>query len=173
MRNFLAPAQLQRLHLAYADGLFRYFWAATGQIPDAEDLVQEFFVKLAKTGFDLESLRQEKAWIFTIARNLTLDWHRSNARRPRSTSQCHDFLTFPLEPAANPDAAFLGREMIAALDELPAEQRLVVQMRLWEGFTLREIAENQDIPLQTAASRLRYAVDRLRQRLRHLYKEIQ
>lgn len=153
--------------------MFRYFWAATGHVPDAEDLVQEFFVKLAKTGMDLESLLQEKAWVFAIARNLTLDWHRRSARRPRATFQCEDFLTPVLEPAADPDAAFLGREMIAALEELPVEQRLVVQMKLWEGFTLREIAENQDIPLQTAASRLRYAVDRLRQRLRHLYNEIQ
>ena len=173
MRNLLTSAQLQRLHLSYTDGLFRYFWAMTGQVQDAEDLVQDFFVKLARSGWDQDALLEEKAWIFTVARNLALDGHRRQTRRPKVSCPGEDSLTIPVQPTADPDAAFLGREMIAAFRELPAEQRLVVQMKLWEGLSLREIAQSQDIPLQTAASRLRYAVDRLRLRLRHLYNEIQ
>ena len=60
----------------------------------------------------------------------------------------------------------------AALGELPAEQRAVVHLKLWEGLTFEQIAELLDLPLNTAASRYRYGLDKLRQRLRPLYDEI-
>lgn len=48
-----------------------------------------------------------------------------------------------MEPACagvDPDAAFLGREMLAALSSLPSDQREAAALRLWEGLSLREIA---------------------------------
>ena len=63
--------------------------------------------------------------------------------------------------------------METALNELPAEQRTVAQLKLWDGLTFDEIARAQGIPLNTAASRYRYAIDKLRALLRPLYEEIQ
>ena len=60
-----------------------------------------------------------------------------------------------------------------ALNELPPEQRSVAHLKLWLDMTFEEIAETQGIPLNTAASRYRYAIDKLRTRLRPLYDEIQ
>ena len=62
--------------------------------------------------------------------------------------------------------------MNAALGELPSEQRAVVHLKLWEGLTFEQIAESLGIPMNTAASRYRYGLDKLRQRLRPLYDEI-
>ena len=62
--------------------------------------------------------------------------------------------------------------MERALDELPAEQRIVLQLKLWEGLTFEQIADALDIPANTAASRYRYGLDKLRERLRPLYEEI-
>ena len=59
-----------------------------------------------------------------------------------------------------------------ALGGLPADQRAVVHLRLWEGLTFNQIAESLEIPLDTAASRYRYGIDKLRARLRPLYDEI-
>jgi len=59
-----------------------------------------------------------------------------------------------------------------ALGELPAEQRSVVHLKLWEGLTFEQIAEVLDVPPNTAASRYRYGLDKLRGRLRPLYEEI-
>ncbi|HXI51758.1 MAG TPA: sigma factor-like helix-turn-helix DNA-binding protein, partial [Candidatus Saccharimonadales bacterium] len=59
-----------------------------------------------------------------------------------------------------------------ALAELPTEQRAVVHLKLWEGLTFEAIAEALGLPLNTAASRYRYAIDKLRQRLRPFYEEI-
>lgn len=167
----LTATDLQRLHTAYADGVFRYFWAATGQAADAEDLVQEFFVKLATQGLSVLTAQNERAWIFTVARNLTLDWHRRHQRRPQCDASA-DPTDLTLTSAEDPDAGLMGNELLLALASLPLDQRTVAELRLWEGLTLREIAESQSIPLQTVASRLRYALERLRARLQHLYSEI-
>ena len=59
-----------------------------------------------------------------------------------------------------------------ALVELPAEQRVAVHLRLWEGLKFEEIAELLGVSLNTAASRYRYGLDKLRERLRPLYEEI-
>jgi RNA polymerase sigma-70 factor (ECF subfamily) len=75
-------------------------------------------------------------------------------------------------PAGDPDEAAFRRELEAALAELPVEQRAVVHLKLWEGLTFDAIADALDIPLNTAASRYRYGLDKLRTRLRPLYDEI-
>ena len=59
-----------------------------------------------------------------------------------------------------------------ALADLPSEQRAVVHLKLWENLTFEQIAEALDISPNTAASRYRYGVDKLRDQLRPLYEEI-
>ena len=62
--------------------------------------------------------------------------------------------------------------MAEALVELPPDQRVVVHLKLWEGLTFEEIAHTLDIPANTAASRYRYGLDKLRERLRPIYEEL-
>ena len=62
--------------------------------------------------------------------------------------------------------------MAAALAELPPEQRAVAHLKLWTGLTFEQIAAALEIPPNTAASRYRYALDKLRARLRPLYEEM-
>ena len=73
---------------------------------------------------------------------------------------------------SDPDEAEFRRQLSAALGELPADQRAVVHLKLWEGLTFDAIAELLGLPLNTAASRYRYGLDKLRERLRPLYDEI-
>ena len=63
------------------------------------------------------------------------------------------------------------RALTVALRELPAEQRAVVHLKLWEEMTFEQIAQSLEIPVNTAASRYRYGLDKLRDRLRPLYEE--
>jgi RNA polymerase sigma-70 factor (ECF subfamily) len=58
------------------------------------------------------------------------------------------------------------------LGELVPEQRAVVHLKLWERLTFEQIAELVGVPPNTAASRYRYGLDKLRERLRSLYDEI-
>jgi RNA polymerase sigma-70 factor (ECF subfamily) len=76
--------------------------------------------------------------------------------------------------AASPqaDEESLRKALSAALEELPPDQRAVAHLKLWENATFEQIAETLGIPANTAASRYRYAMDKLRQRLRIIYEEI-
>ena len=75
-------------------------------------------------------------------------------------------------PASEPDERAFREALGAALGEIPVDQRAVVHLKLWEGLTFEQIAELLGIPLNTAASRYRYGLDKLRERLRPLYDEI-
>ena len=76
------------------------------------------------------------------------------------------------ESATDPDEAEFRGQLAAALEELPPEQRTVVQLKLWERLTFEEIAAVLELSPNTVASRYRYAIDKLRARLRPLYDEI-
>jgi RNA polymerase sigma-70 factor (ECF subfamily) len=78
-----------------------------------------------------------------------------------------------LQTLPDPDALALARCFAQAMKSLPAEQRTIVQLKLWDGLTFEEIAEAQKIPLNTAASRYRYGLDKLRTLLRPIYEELQ
>lgn len=65
-------------------------------------------------------------------------------------------------PANDPDEQTFCEALSQALGQLPADQRAVVHLKLWEGLTFDEIAGTLDIPPNTAASRYRYGLDKLR-----------
>jgi RNA polymerase sigma-70 factor (ECF subfamily) len=72
----------------------------------------------------------------------------------------------------DPDQREFGFALAEALGTLPPEQRAVIHLKLWEVLTFEQIAETLDVPMNTAASRYRYGLDKLRERLRPLYDEI-
>jgi len=74
-------------------------------------------------------------------------------------------------PATRTKQAFRAA-LAEALAELPEDQRAVVHLKLWDGLTFEQIAGALEIPLNTAASRYRYGLDKLRGRLRPLYEEL-
>jgi RNA polymerase sigma-70 factor (ECF subfamily) len=118
-------------------------------------------------------VESERAWLTRLAHNLTLDWLRRHHSR-RSAEERSASEPQPLfQSEADPDTAEFALRVQAALDELPPEQRSVAHLKLWQGLTFEEIAATQGIPLNTAASRYRYAIEKLRTLLRPLYDEIQ
>jgi RNA polymerase sigma-70 factor (ECF subfamily) len=72
------------------------------------------------------------------------------------------------ETGPDPDADLFRKRVAEALQELPAEQRAVVHLKIWEDLTFGEIAETLEIPANTAASRYRYAIEKLGSQLRPL-----
>ncbi|MDZ4286437.1 MAG: sigma-70 family RNA polymerase sigma factor [Prosthecobacter sp.] len=164
--------QLERLYDAHGAGLFRYLQGFVRCEADAKDLLQELFIRLASQPLP-GGLNSERAFLWRIAHNLAVDWLRRRGTRDKAeTTLAAEPLQF-FQTAGDPDAAEFARHVEGALAELPLEQRSVAQMKLWDGLTFEEIATVQGIPLNTAASRYRYALDKLRARLRPLYEEIQ
>ena len=132
----------------------------------AEDLAQEAFVRAWRHAETFDPRRGSVAtWLIVIARNLAVDAMRT---QPRSEFVDPDELEWLSPPAHEPDPAdatvrasdveWLRR----ALDEVPEEQRRAVVLAGILGFTAQDVAEREGIPIGTAKSRIRLAMEKLR-----------
>lgn len=167
-----ARIDIERLYDEQAQALFSFLLSLTRNEADTRDLLQEIFVKLAQQPHLMEKVRDPRAFLLRLAHNQAIDLFRrrgaSEKRQVELASQTH--LLFA--PSSTPDESAFREALEMALSDLPAEQREVMHLKLWEGLTFEQIAELLSIPLNTAASRYRYGLDKLRQRLRPLYDEI-
>ena len=166
------PANLERLYDDHAQALFAFLLNFTRDEADTRDVLQELFVKLAKNPDLLSSARDERAFLLRLAHNAAIDLMRRRGTRDKHHEQFGDEQLNTFAPTNDPDEAAFRHELSVALGELPPDQRAVVHLKLWEGLTFEQIAAALEIPLNTAASRYRYGLDKLRTRLRPLYDEI-
>lgn len=164
--------ELARLYDDHAQALFAFLLNLTRDEADTRDIIQELFIKLARNPDLLRSVREERPFLIRLTHNLAIDLMRRRGTRTRNQEQLEAELRGVFAPSADPDTASFRAELESALAELPDDQRAVVHLKLWEGLTFEAIAEALDIPANTAASRYRYGLDKLRARLRHLYDEI-
>jgi len=166
------PADLERLYDEHAQALFAFLLNFTRDEDDTRDVLQEVFVKLARQPDLLRAARDERAFLIRLAHNAAIDLMRRRSTRARNQEQFGAEKVSPFAAGADPDEAAFRDELSAALGELPPDQRAVVHLKLWEGLTFEQIATAMSIPPNTAASRYRYGLDKLRARLRPLYEEI-
>ena len=164
-------ANIERLYDEHAGPLFAFLLNFTRDEADTRDLLQELFIKLAREPGLLAGVRTERAFLMRLAHNAAVDLMRRRATRDRAKEGLAAEI-MPFAPVDDPDEQVFRQELAAALGELPGEQRAVVHLKLWEGLTFEEIASVLEIPPNTAASRYRYGLDKLRGRLRPLYEEI-
>ena len=163
---------LRRLYDEHAGALYAFLLNLTRDEADTHDLLQDTFVKLARDPELLTGVRDERAFLIRLAHNAAIDLIRRHGTRERTREQFAAESISPFAPASDPDKQAFRAALAEALTELPAEQRAVVHLKLWEGLTFEQIAAALDIPLNTAASRYRYGLDKLREHLRPLYEEI-
>jgi len=167
-----SPDFLARVYDDHAPALFAFLLNVTRDEADTKDILQEVFVKLARQPGFLDDARNERAFLIRLAHNQAIDLMRRRGTREAYYQKLAAESGFPFAPAANADERAFREALAEALGDLPAEQRAVVHLKLWEGLTLEAIAETLDIPPNTAASRYRYGLDKLREHLRPLYDEI-
>jgi RNA polymerase sigma-70 factor (ECF subfamily) len=105
-----------------------------------------------------------------MAHNLAIDQIRRRATRQANYDRLAAETVELFE--ASPDDPSFRDQLTVALAELPEDQRAVVHLKLWEEMTFEQIAMTLDIPPNTAASRYRYGIDKLRDRLRPIYEEM-
>jgi len=168
----MPPERLETLYDEHASGLFRYARSILANEQAAKDVLQEVFVKVARSG--MPEVENEKAWLYRLAHNGAVDQlRRSLIRRDYDRAQREETESSgPGNAGCDPDRAEMGRQLETAVAQLPLEQESVVRLRLWQEMTFQEIATIQGIPLNTAASRFRYALATLRGRLKPLYEEL-
>jgi RNA polymerase sigma-70 factor (ECF subfamily) len=164
--------EIEQLYDEHAQSLFAFLLNFTRDEADTRDLLQEIFVKLAREPGLLDGVREERAFLIRLAHNAAIDMIRRRGTRERTKENFAAEIISPLAQTSDPDEKTFRDELSVALGELPEEQRAVVHLKLWEGLTFEEIAATLEIPPNTAASRYRYGLDKLRGRLRPLYEEI-
>jgi RNA polymerase sigma-70 factor (ECF subfamily) len=130
------------------------------------------FLKLGRHPALLIGVRDERGFLLRLAHNAAIDLIRRRDARERNYHQLAREPISLFAQSADPDERIFREKLAEALGELPAEQRAVAHLKLWEKLTFEAIAETLEIPLNTAASRYRYGLDKLRDRLRPLYDEI-
>ena len=129
----------------------------------AEELAQEALLTVWRKASQFDRQRAgASSWIFAIARNLRIDSARREMRAKVLDLEANE----DSEPPAPPDAELLASEreqrVRAALDHLTDEQRRVVRLSFFDGKAHGDIATELELPLGTVKSRIRLAMNRLR-----------
>ncbi len=146
----------------YGDELLAFLTARLCSRPDAEDVLQAVFLRIARVRRRLLRARNLRAYLFGMARNAATDFVR---RTRRETPVDPADFGLVVAPATSPEAGLCAEELGRALAGLPREQREVLVLRAFEGMTFKDIGDALGIPLNTAASRYRYGLAGLRRLL--------
>jgi RNA polymerase sigma-70 factor (ECF subfamily) len=152
------PTALEWLYDRYGEGLYRYALGLVASEADAEDILQEVFLRLA--GMRRIGVRSLRAYLFGAIRNEAI---RIFKRRRKHRSRYVPVEDVALvEPAGEETDPEVTAAVNRALIRLPAAQREVVLLKVYEGLTFEEIAEITGSARDTGASRYRYAMKKLR-----------
>lgn len=158
--------------LEHIDALYGFAMMLTRDPTEAQDLVQETYLRAVRAFGTLVPDSNLKSWLFTIMRNIWLNQLRHSRSGPRFVeidAEEGGSVRWFDQMAADPHVVFLRKlereEVRAAIDSLPSPYREVVVLRDIEGFTYQQIADILRCPAGTVMSRLGRAREKLRQLL--------
>jgi len=127
----------------YSQKLFRTAFTILHSSADAEDVVQEVFIKLLDKRPVFNDSEHEKAWLLRVTINLSRNRLRSFHRKTVSLEEYYE----SAEPASNTD-------LLDAVISLPEKYSTVIHLYYYEGYSLAEIAKILNIPQATVGTRL-------------------
>lgn len=163
--------------------LLHFIRKRVNNVADAEDILQDVlyqFTEYSRLGSQIDSIT---AWLFTVTRNKITDWFR---KKRETTFSDHtqevdgEETLFLTELIVDPDASseapltrkIIAEAIMAAIDELPEDQRTVFLQHELEGISFKEMSAKTGVSVNTLLSRKRYAVLFLRERLAELYENL-
>lgn len=152
---------LEELIRKHYQSIFAYFYKNTGQYHLAMDLAQETFIRMAAALVRYRPKAAFKSWLFVIASNQLKNHYRTLSRRPLALTLTGEM------PGGTPPAfeAETRSDLQAALAGLPPKQREALILHFYHGFTTREIAKITGAAESTVKARIRYGLDKLKQKL--------
>lgn len=170
------------LVLRHSRGIYNFMLRSVRTPARAEELLQEVLVRVIRSKSRYQRSAKFTTWVYTIARNLSVDESR-RARfrdhdsldaptrmggRRRRTTRLSGISADDMPTDLAAEAPRLRRRLAGAVDRLPTEQREVFLMRQLAGLSFREIGAAVGAPENTVKSRMRYALEKLRQELADL-----
>jgi RNA polymerase sigma-70 factor (ECF subfamily) len=145
--------------LSYIDSLYGTALRLTRRTQDAEDLVQDTYLKAFRSAHQFQRGTNLKAWLFTILHNTFRNMRRHSGRSPidvdsEAVDRAADDLTGASTPEQMLSRATLDADLQSALDDLPEAFRQAVWLRDVEELSYAEIAQVLDVPIGTVMSRI-------------------
>jgi RNA polymerase sigma-70 factor (ECF subfamily) len=166
------PQNLAELYDADAAAVFGFALNLTRDREAAREVLQEVFTRAARQ----IDIRRDVTWtrslLLAMTHRLVIDRYRRNETHQRALHRLNLEGSNPFATTDDPDEQSFRDALAAAMAELPEEQRAVAHLHLWEGLSFSAIGEILAISANTAASRYRYALNKLQSHLRSLYEEI-
>jgi RNA polymerase sigma-70 factor, ECF subfamily len=168
--NHDGAGQTDATDIEYLDGLYSYAMVLSRNHADAEDLVQETYVRAIHALGRLRAGSNMKGWLFTILRNIWFNQLRKRRNGPQIVD-VEDGAANIAEPSRDSHDLYVSKieaeQVRAAIQELPVESREIILLREYEDLSYQEIASVLDCPVGTVMSRL----GRARAKLRALLSE--
>jgi RNA polymerase sigma-70 factor (ECF subfamily) len=164
----LASETVAECHQAFGPMLERYAWAIVRDWSLAADVVQSAMIALTRFGGDVAP-EARKNWLFRVVHREAVRVRTKQSRFQQSSDDDESVGEPAAQYQVNPLQQVIHDEelngLIQKIRQLPAEQQQVLKMRIYEDKTFAEISAELQIPLGTALSRMRLALERLRARL--------
>ena len=167
-RNQDGAGQTDATVIDHLDGLYSYALVLTRNHAEAEDLVQETYVRALPAMGRLRTDSNTKGWLFTILRNVWLNQLRKWRNGPQMIEMEGDdgIANSIVEPSKDSHDLYVSKleaeQVRAAIEELPADFREIILLREYEDLSYQEIATVLDCPVGTVMSRLGRARAKLR-----------
>ena len=156
---------LEELYGRYGEDLYRYLLFRLGSAEDAEDVLQETFCRFAKYALRWRFVRDRRAFVFRVARNeANRLLRRKLGRRAGEAMIMAGAGTGFASAFVVPDEPALAL-LLRRAEELPPEQKETIFLKVFDGLTFKEIGSVCGVSTNTAASRYRYGLAKLRQAL--------
>ena len=166
---------LRAVFLTHHRRLYMVAYHLTASRHDAEDVVQEVFVRLHNKLEQFQGEAKLSTWLYRMTVNLTYTWVSRQKKRRVSLESVVDYLTSPARYAPDQEAEVAGirDEVRRAIAALHFNQRVVVVLYYLNGLSLDDISQILDCPVGTIKSRLYYARENLRYKLVSVHDEPQ
>ncbi|TAE41716.1 MAG: sigma-70 family RNA polymerase sigma factor [Runella slithyformis] len=165
-----------REFMPHINSMYNFAFRLTMDEDDANDLVQDTYLKAFRFITSFEQGTNAKAWLFRILKNSFINDYRKRSKEPSKVDYQEVETTYNSEEAAEVDYTsdlrveavqdMIGDEVATALNSLPIDFRTVIILCDVEGFTYEEMAKILDIPIGTVRSRLHRARNLLKDKLR-------
>ena len=150
--------EFEEVALQYMDSLYNAAMRMTRDGNDAQDLVQDAYLRAYRFFDKFQKGTNFKAWLFRILKNVYINKYRKEIKQPQmlevSDVEASGNLAAKKTPEDEIFNNLLDDDITSAIDELPEEFRLAIVLSDLEGFSYKEIAEILDCPIGTVMSRL-------------------
>ena len=157
------PKAFSKLYRHYLQPTYAFIAFRVNSTADAEDLTSELWIKVLDRLSTLESNKPEvfRAWLYTMARNLLIDFYRKN----KTTISLNDEMEI-IDQAKSNNLLFETSSVLKLVKTLPEQQAEVVSLKYFSGLRNKEIAQFMKLSEKTVASHLTRAHENLKKGLR-------